>query len=303
MAGLPEFNRTWSERLRLYRERGRPPSWQPGLRLTPEVHAEYERFLPVDAYLRALYATLNAALIAQSRPLLLGPPPGTASIAAWWQDLPARFAGRVTWAADEVLPLACALAAPERFGTRAGRYPEQRALIRHWLAARLGGQGGGIRALDMGCGTGQGTWELAAWLPPLAAVIGVTREPLEVWMAQERRLPHLADDGAATAWAMPQPTLGVAVEFRVGDLRAYTGEPVDLLLCNGLVAGPAWHAAADLALAWERFAALLAPGGLLLVGDSFHHGFAPARAAFASGAPASFRVGAGGGRSRAWLRA
>jgi SAM-dependent methyltransferase len=281
---LAAFNRKWSRRFTVYVDSCPQPLWAPGVQLTPELQYQLERFLPVDEYRVGLRAVLAAALphgswVPQSLRL-----PGLRSIADVWRLLPPRLQGEATVAEADLWAVACALAAPPHFGTDSGRYPEQASLVReHAAKVEL--------ALDLGCGTGQGTRELRNWLD--GAVVGVTREPLEAWMAATGRLPH------------HDRSMGVApadTYFVAGDLlRPVVKRPAQLIVCNGLIGGPllrprAWGQV------WRALLAMLAPGGLLVVGDHFHAGHRQQVSAFASAAPASVAPIWSAADSQAWRR-
>ena len=287
---LAGFNELWHSRLIAYRRQARPPWWAPGLRLTAEIHAEYERFLPIRAYHVGLYGILTAWLEARGLPGLRPPDGGYPSIAAWWADLPDELAGRVTVDAADALVLACHIAAPARFGTKAGRYPEQRP----WVAQI----GEPVQVLDIGCGTGQGTWELATWLPTGSTVTGITLEPLEVWMAGQRSTPHLTGPD----WRYPAITPGCTTRFSVGDLLALPEQGrADLIVCNGLIGGPACHTAAALERAWQVLRERLRPGGRLILGDTFHAGHAAAVARFHARVQRDVALADRAGRSSLYL--
>lgn len=277
---LAAFDRKWTRLAAQFRAVAPPPWWAPGLILDAAIRQNYERCLPAAEYLADLAWLLVPALPAPDwLPALLTPPPPP-SLPDLWRQLPPPFAGRCTWREDELWPLACVLASPPRFGTRAGRHPEQLAFLRDRLA-------GPAVLLDLGCGSGQGTWELALQLDPTGGgqVLGLTREPLEVWMAAQRELPHLPEPGP---WAFPPLPCRTRVEFLAADLRALpplAWPPANVLVCNGLLGGPALHDPAVYPELWNGLCRLAAPGAWLLIGDHFHAGHSPAVAAFLAAAP------------------
>lgn len=249
-----------------------PPWWAPGLIITPELRATYNRYLPPGPILRALRHRLAATLPGPAWVPLPLRPPGFLSMPDFWHALPPHLAGRLRWRPDELPALAAAIAAPARFGTRAARYPEQLALIRDLPSCRL------RTVVDLACGTGQDTWEIARHLPDGATIIGVTREPLEAWMAHHRCLPHWshADRRRLGLAFPPPPPEAVHVAFVAGDALAPPTPPADLVICNGLIGGPALHQPKALAAIWDALRHATAPGGAILIGDRFHQGHAPA---------------------------
>ena len=235
-----------------------------------------------------------------------------------WNTLPPTFAGRVAFEDEEWLTLFCALADPPRFGTDFGRYPEQLAGIRHVLGAAFLGEGTAkspqnacgdlavaapkengsrslFRLLDLGCGTGQGTYELAETAAGVLSVpvfaLGVTREPLEVWMAEQRRLPHDPERERQFQRRTQNSELRTeigkapAVRFLVGDaLAAPCDGPFDLVTANGLVGGRFLRTPQALERFLDEVERLLAPDGLLALANRFHEGERPALEAFADSA-------------------
>ena len=316
---LGPFNRRWARRLDALRRWAPAPWWAPGLKLTPELHQACERYCPIAEYVADLRWLLAPGLPSPDwlpQALRAPGPPAFDSLADFWRALPAWLAGRITWRAEELLPLVCALAAPPQFGTRAGRYPVQMTLLREWRRGCPFGvhtsvcpQHGTLSVdtlkcelqtvdtpkllLDVGCGTGQGTWELVELLRDDDTAMGVTREPLEAWMATTRRLPLWGDAPGAYAFPPRGAGRGIAPTFAAGDFWTFASPaPADVLVVNGLIGGAALPVATPAAAAavWARLTALTAPGGLLLVGDHFHAGRQPAVERFAAAAPTPWRV-------------
>ncbi len=291
---LSAFNERWQARNVVAHRCQPPPWWAPGTVASGELHYQYQRYLPVVDYLRELEGLLASSL---PHPLWVPSavrrPEQWASLAALWDDLPEAFGGRLTWSVDDLWPLACALADLEPYGSRAGRYPEQRELLGKLQLAP------GDLILDHGCGTGQGSWEIAGWLSeagrPLT-LLGITREPLEAWMAREQRLPHhpkLPPDRI-----FPPPPTGLRCSFVAGDIRTFAlTAPARLVVCNGLIGGPALHAEAELEGLLQRLTDSLGDGGWLLVGDRFHGGWDASRARFRELALQRFAIVGEAGRS------
>ncbi len=285
---LAQFNRRWEARLALFRRQAPPPWWAPGLVLDAALRARYESWLPVGEYLHDLGGVAALALPApEFLPYALRPAAGCGggaghpeflSLPDLWATLPDAQAGRVPLDAATLVPLLCALADPPRFGTDFGRYPEQLERLaefaRSWHAAAPAGAA--LRLLDIGCGTGQGTLELAAAVAAACGVrsisaVGVTREPLEAWMAGQRCLPHDAERGRRfAAFALP---LAATVQFVAGDaLRLPASGPVDLIVANGLVGGRFLRTPQALNAFFADAERVLAPVGWLAMANQFHDG-------------------------------
>ena len=314
------FSVKWTARLDLFRRLYAPPYWTPGMPVDAQLRARYESCLPVCEFL----ADLGNLATKFPRPWCLaesanahghdhlGPAP-FASLPDLWNTLPEHLAGRVDFVDDEWLALFCALADPPRFGTDFGRYPEQLANIRQLLGAPVpspafqqSATGPGpvpsFNILDLGCGTGQGTYELAAAVANAVsgavAAVGVTREPLEVWMAENRRLPHDparervfeekrppakgrggAQNDETRAWG------GATVHFLGGDALAVPcAGPFDLIVANGLVGGRFLRSPPALVKFLAEAERLLATGGVLALANHFHAGELPVLEGFAESA-------------------
>ena len=283
--GLERFNSAWRRRAEVFRRRAPPPWWAPGLVVDQGVRACYEAYLPVDEYLRDLGRLARAALPHPSmlpRVLTTGARAclqtgcRSASLPDLWADLPPHLAGNVTLRPEDLFPLLCALASPPRFGTGFGRYPGQTARLSE--AARVP-SGARARILDLGCGTGQGTIELAAACegagPTPAEAVGITLEPLEAWMATHRLLPH--DPGGTERFR--EFRAEVRAVFAAGNVLAC---PVrgrfDIVVANGIVGGPFLNKPRDVARFLGEVNRLLAPTGIASFGNRFHAGWGPGAA-------------------------
>jgi SAM-dependent methyltransferase len=278
-SGLRAFNRKWRQRKALFfRYHSRQP-WAPGLILTPEVRAAYEPQLPIADFLSDL-ACLAKQLLPHPcwLPRLLRrtmtPAAGQsvleyASLPDLWSALPPHLAGRVTFTPERLMATLCALADLPRYGTAAGRYPAQLDRIRQFAASRRHAP---VRLLDLGCGVGHGTCEMAAALADMATpvtAIGLTREPLEAWMATQRQLPH--DRRPRRRYPETEhdlPIAFIAAELPLVPLR----QTFDLVTVNGLGGGPAFDNHTLIRNLLIEIRRCTAPGSALTFADTFHEG-------------------------------
>ena len=238
--------------------------WTPCMIVPPEVRHRLETFLPWEEVRTSLAALGDAFLPAPDwLPAVLARG-ALENITDLWEEIPA-FAGRIRLAPEGLLPFFCACADPPRYGTLQGRYPVQLQQVISNI--HLGG-----RLLDLGCGVGLGLLEAASVLQAREAV-GVTIEPLEVWMATNRRLPHDARrERALQAFpALPQVVFqrGDAIEFKCAG-------QFDIILCNGLAGGRFLSSPTQIRRFAENVRALLAPDGLVALANAFHEGRRPA---------------------------
>ena len=276
---LDDFSRKWDRKADVFRERAAPPWWAPGLVVDSQVRASYEAYLPVEEYLRDLGRVARAVLPHHSWvPRVLKPnacscvhadarPP---SLPDLWAELPPHLAGSVTLRPGTLFALLCALASPPRFGTGFGRYPEQVRRLRE-TAQSLADRD--LRILDLGCGTGQGTAELAAACETAThgqvRALGITLEPLEAWMATRHTLPH--DPGRSEEFQAFRAADSVA--FAAADVLAVPARGrFDIVLANGIVGGPFLNTRRDLGLFLGEVDRLLAPAGVASFASRFHAG-------------------------------
>jgi SAM-dependent methyltransferase len=186
--------------------------------------------------------------------------------------LPDGLAGKLCLTADELLSLFCALADPPRYGTNARRYPDQLAeldeLFRLWPTHRP------LRILDIGCGVGLNTLEIATHANALApqaplAVTGISTERLEVWMANTRQLPH--DPQREKTLRNTPHDLPVAFAYGRAEDFSLPGS-VDIAICNGLAGGRFLHQRAQITAFLDRCAKALTHNGRLFLANRFHDG-------------------------------
>lgn len=270
------------------------PLASPGLRIDAEIRRQSELYLPL-AEIRRLFARYYRAGLHHG-PIISSSP---FQVALSWADL---YAGLPPWL--QLSPNPAGLLRrllhdpdlherflyysflPQRYnGAGFERYPLQLAWIGQWFAHRCGsGHAGELRCLDAACGSGEGTWELvtaaadAGWLPEQASFTGWTLDPLEVYAAQQRYLPHLPDRQQAYRQRVA-PLLRQGwqerVVFQAADLLSATVSEsgFDLILCNGLLGGPIISTLQRVRQVIGQLAQRLEPGGVLLAANHFHDGW------------------------------
>jgi chemotaxis methyl-accepting protein methylase len=263
----------------------------PGLIVTPEIRRQSQLYLPIAEIGRVFNRLYCAAL---TYPPVLSSTPFYQAMS--WTDCFAKLPPELQFSANPARLLTALLSdrellarflfasfLPPRFYGAAGRYPAQQEFIRKWLAGR---DRAGLRCLDAACGIGEDTYILlniiseAGYASDECSVEGWTLEPLEVWAATERRLPH--DRHRELAWRMSTEAVLAggydrSITFTCLDLLApdldMARERFDLIICNGLLGGPIINKPQQLTRALTTLIALLKPGGLLLIADHFHGGW------------------------------
>lgn len=264
-----------------------------GLQITPEIRYQSELYLPMDElrhlFFRYYQASLSCPPVLASTPFAAAPSWADcfAALPSWLQASPdpSRLFERLLSDADLHVRFIFASFLPARFnGPGFGRYPGQLGWLR-CLARSLREQGmERLCCLDAACGSGEGSWELLellaaeGWQPAQVRLQGWTLDPLEVYAAANRYLPH---DMQRQQVYRQRTTLlthegwGDCVRFQAVDLL---GDDVpldrfDLILCNGLLGGPLVHAGGALEQVIGMLARRLRPGGWLLAANRFHGGW------------------------------
>ena len=282
-----------AERLdRRYRAASRhcpAPLWAPGLRIDPEWRAVTESYHPWQEI-----APVFRRLI--SRSLRYAPPSDPLNRFPGWGDFlqrcsppassanPARMVSSLL--ADEDLRRCWlfTLFLPKEHGGGFDRYPEQQGFVRQWLERRRQLFGGRVSCLDAACGTGEGTWELAAlcresgFVAGGVTIIGSSLDPLELCAAAHALFPHDLPRQRQYRARLALPAVeesGERLRFERDDLTAPepASEEHDLVLCNGLIGGPMLHDPGEVATVLAGLARRLRPGGVFVAADRFHGGW------------------------------
>ena len=279
------------------------PVISPKLIVTPEIRIQSELYLPI-ADIAAVFNCLYSAALAYP-PILSSTPFHNAMS---WADTFAELPPYLQFSANPALLLEKLLTdrellieflfasfLPRRFYGGLGRYPEQQKFVWEWLKTVKPGT---LHCLDAACGTGEETYGLSLLLseggfsPEEIRIEGWTLEPLEVWAAVHRRLPHdrrrEAQLRESTA-ALFRCGYDRCISFVCRDILTSPSPPLhfpenrgegaggkkwfDLILCNGLLGGPIIHEKGLLDRAVGNLAQLLSPGGILLAADHFHGGW------------------------------
>lgn len=253
-----------------------------GPALSADDHAQASAWLP----LRPLVADVELALRAwfdASLAKLGGLDLATTDLAAWrsWLDARARLplVRRFTLPSEllEALrdpatahDLLFELAAPPSIGSDLGRYDPQHATLARFFR---GGAAASCAAWDVGCGTGEGTWELAHALVARGAevvAVGTTPCPLQALMAARRLRPHdPTRSGHLADFVAAGPRERCDVRFLRHDvLRDPPPGTFDAITCHGLL-GEGIDDEGDITRVVTTLADTLNPGGVLSVTDRF----------------------------------
>ena len=279
-----------NQRFTTYAATSPQPLPAPGLLITPEIRLQSELYLPISEIRQLFYRLYQHVL---SHPPVFGSTPFHASsswadcfvaLPVWLQFSadPARLLERLLEDQQLLTRFLFFSFLPGRYnGAGFGRYPEQLDWLRQQLKTHPGKN---LRILDVACGSGEGSWEVAellaeqGWQPEQAQIEGWTIEPLEVWAAQTQCLPHDPQrEKIYQQRVQPLRERGWSerISFRAVDLLAGQVESAhfDLILCNGLLGGPIIHQPQQLELVVTQLVSRLKPGGWLLVADHFHDGW------------------------------
>ncbi len=277
---------------RLYRTYYPHGLWAPGMAITREMRNLTELYLPIDDMRRVFDCFFTIAL--RFSPLRCA---SLIHNAANWFDVPsamqplfttpdpASFLMRLLY--DEKVRRCFIFAnfMPARHGGGFGRYPVQSEFLRWWLGENRVRLASVVRALDVACGSGEGTYELAriivesGFSADSVQVFGATLEPFELFGAAHCYFPHNPGKTAACrSYAEELVSLGVLerITFVLDDLtRPYSAVETeyDIILCNGLLGGPILHDPRKVREIVRKLAGQLKSGGILLAASRFHGGW------------------------------
>ncbi len=174
---------------------------------------------------------------------------------------------------------------PRRNGGGFNRYPRQLGFLKCHLEQKFRGDGDVIRCLDAACGTGEGTYDLAGLLRgcgiPVArqGINGSTIEPLELFAAAHGFFPHdpaRQSNFRSVMRSLMDNNVLEGVGFQLEDIALPGGKDAsayDVIVCNGLLGGPALHVEDDVMRTVAALAGRLRPGGIFLAADRFHGGW------------------------------
>ncbi len=266
--------------------------WTPDLVVTDAMRSATECYLPAQEIRSAFRRLFSLSLSHRPSPR----PSGACSPMNWLDFLASHRSVRRGANPAQLLEALCRDETlrmrflfehflPRRHGGGFSRYPHQMQFLKRHLEQTPGFAENGIRCLDAACGTGEGTYDLAGalkrWGIPVAGQVihGSTIEPLELFAAAHGFFPH--DPGREANFKCVMQSLIDnealdGVEFLLEDISIphSNDETVyDVILCNGLLGGPALHLEEDLEQAVASLAGRLRPGGILLAADRFHGGW------------------------------
>ncbi len=266
--------------------------WAPGLAVEREMRILTEACLPMDEIVRVFGRFFFAAL---KFPSFL--PASIVHNSTDWLDFlqrlqplvdrpnPALLLQRLMVDEEYRRRFIFANFMPARYGGGFGRYPGQARFLAEWLEANRSRLAAEVRCLDAGCGSGEGTYELAQLLidkgfPADAIhVLGATLEPLELFAAAHAYFPHdRAREEEYRVRIRPLFDCGAAVNIsfhleELGRMDSGEGKGYDIILCNGLLGGPFLHVSEELLKIVRRLSGRLRYEGILLAANHFHGGW------------------------------
>ena len=260
---LARHNSVWEARVDNWRRFAAPPWWARDLIITPELRAAYEMWLPIREFLYSM-KTIGRAWLPDKECLPLPLRHDTyLSLPDLWAALPPSLERKLCFSLQELLTFYCALADPPRFGTICGRYNDELAIIKGLSRPDM-------RILDIACGVGLNTLEIAA--ASGGETIGLTSEWLEVWMATHRCLPH----DPLREQDMRRFPRDLNVRFQQGRAEDFAfKKPFNLIVCNGLVGGRFFYSESQYDAFLTSCRNALFPGGSILLANHFHEGSKP----------------------------
>ena len=237
------------------------PWWHRHGVIDSETRFQYQSWIPVEDFLRSI-VRIGRAFLPSTKwlPRLLQK--DFPSMPDFWAVLPEAFCNRAAFQQEELLTLFCAMADPPRFGTDCDRYPQQIKVFSDCIADKKT-----PTVIDIGCGVGLYTYQLAAAIPD-GHFIGITAEPLEVWMATNRILPH---DVVRSRHFERFANIN-NVEFQTGDASNLELPHADAIVCNGLIGGRFFNTTTQYAALISQINKALPIGGGFFCASNFHDG-------------------------------
>ena len=266
--------------------------WAPGLAVEREMRVLTEAYLPMDEIVRVFGRFFSAAL--KFPPFL---PASIVHNSTDWLDTlqrlhplvgrpnPALLLERLMVDEEYRRRFIFANFMPVRYGGGFGRYPGQLRFLAEWLEANRSRLAAEVRCLDAGCGSGEGTYELAQLLidtgfpADVIHILGATLEPLELFAARHAYFPHdRAREEEYRVRIRPLFDCGAAenISFHLEELGRMDfgeGKVYDIILCNGLLGGPFIHDSEELLRIVRRLSGRLRYGGIMLAANRFHGGW------------------------------
>lgn len=264
--------------------------WAPGLRVTSEMRAFIEGYLPMCRVRSSFRRLLSMSLRFPPLQTVIDTAPS-------WLDLVGEFYPYMSTpnpagilqraAADETFRILFlfSLFIRPRHGGSFNRYPAQLRFLRKWLTERPRQSLEPIHILDTACSTGESTYELALLLmeigmdPESFLIHGSTIEPLELFAAAHIHLPHDPRKQelfrAQTERVFASGANRSMLFFLEDVTRRYRcrNAGYDIILCNGLLGGPSIHNPDDIANVVAGLADRAKKEGIILAADSFHGGW------------------------------
>lgn len=258
--------------------------WAEGLVVSQEMAGLTEQYLPITeiskTFLRLLTLSLRFPPLFEATPF-----PGASS---WLDVLPRLHPQFQNVNPAALLAMACcdegyrlrltfSLFLPRKYGGGFHRYPRQEAFIKGWVAENRGHCEGGIRCLDAGCGSGEGTYSLASVLHDSCSslsVRGESVEPIELFSACHAFTPHdLKRQEQFRSYVAQLPEKSVSIALWNVSEPSQDRTKYHVVVCNGLLGGPMLSDPHRVRQAVHHLVARLEKKALFVAADHFHDGW------------------------------
>ncbi|GAM09253.1 cheR methyltransferase, SAM binding domain [Geobacter sp. OR-1] len=267
----------------------RAPCWDEHLVVTNEISRITETYLEFSVIRQALLRLVKLSIRGT-----VDPPPILFKSNGWLEFLdmfrarnknvnPALLVDSLTRNQAERISFLFSLFLPEQFGGSFGRYPGQMHFLDSWVRSQDYSCRPNITCLDAACGSGEGSYELAALLQKCGveasriSISGVTISPLEVFAAAHAYFPHDSQREAQYRRyirSIAQSGSWARINFMTGDLKSWEPcEKYQIIICNGIIGGPLLHDNKDIEEVLGRLVTSMHNGGILLAADRFHDGW------------------------------